>query len=251
MQLDLAGKSAFVSGSSKGIGLSIAKLLYEEGCRVALNARNRQELQAAEVALPGAIGIVGDMSIQKEAQRVVSHVVQAFGGLDILVCNVGSGQSVAAGCENFDEWQRVFALNLWSTTNTVEFARGALVVSKGVIVCVSSICGLEVIPGAPLTYSVAKAALNAYVRGIARPFGRQGIRINAIAPGNIIFDGSIWENRLSQDPKFVNDMLEREVPLNCLGSPNDIANLAAYLVSPRSAFVTGRVWTIDGGQVRA
>ena len=251
MQLDLTGKSALVTGSSKGIGLSIARLLHEEGCRVALNARTCQELEIAKASLSGSIGIAGDMSSQKEAQRVVSQVSEAFGGVDILVCNVGSGRSVPAGCENYEEWQRVFALNLWSTTNTVEAARGALASSKGVVVCISSICGLEVIPGAPLTYSVAKAALNAYVRGLARPLGKQGIRINAIAPGNILFEGSVWANKLAEDPKTVNEMLEKDVPLSCLGSPNDVANLVAYLASPRSAFATGRIWTLDGGQVRS
>ncbi len=171
MQLELNGKSALVTGSSRGIGRAIATGLLREGCRVALNGRNARELEDAARALGGKnlTCVVGDVTRPEEARRIVADVLAAFGKLDVLVCNVGSGGSVRPGEESFDEWQRVFALNLWSATNMVEAARDALAASKGVIVCVSSICGMEVVPGAPVTYSAAKAALNAYVRGIARP----------------------------------------------------------------------------------
>jgi NAD(P)-dependent dehydrogenase (short-subunit alcohol dehydrogenase family) len=177
--------------------------------------------------------------------------VLALGGLDILVCNVGSGRSVPPGEETYEEWQRVFALNLWSTTNTVEAASEALAASRGVIVCVSSICGHEVVPGAPVTYSAAKAALQAYVRGIARPLGKQGIRINAVAPGNILFDGSVWSRKLAEDAGAVQTMLERDVALARLGTLRDVAELVSYLASPRATFATGGVWTLDGGQVHS
>jgi 3-oxoacyl-[acyl-carrier protein] reductase len=250
MHLDLAGKVALVTGSSKGIGLSIAETLYAEGCRVALNARNSVDLSVRSAQLVGAIGIGGDVTEPDTARQVVDDVINAFGALDILVCNVGSGRSVPPGQEAYDEWQRVFALNLWSTTNCVEAARSALAASKGVVVCISSICGLEVIPEAPVTYSAAKAALHAYVRGIARPLGRQGVRINAVAPGNILFDGSVWGDRLAKDSATVEAMLQREVSLGSLGRSSDVASLVAYLVSPLSGFATGRIWTLDGGQTR-
>lgn len=251
MQLDLSGKVALVTGSSKGIGRVIAQTLHEEGCRVVLNARNAAELGDAAAKLTGASGIVGDVSQPAEARRIVAEVLSTFGQLDILVCNVGSGRSVPPGKETADEWQRVFASNLWSTTNCVEAASDALISSKGVIICISSICGLEIIEGAPVTYSTAKAALNAYVRGIARPLGRQGVRINAIAPGNILFEGSVWSRRLAEDSQAVQAMLNNDVPLGCLGTPNDVANLVAYLASPRSSFASGSVWTLDGGQVHS
>ena len=251
MQLDLSGKTALVTGSSKGIGWAIAQALHAEGCHVALNGRNEEALTAATARLAGTIGVLGDVTQPAEANRVVAEAVGKLGQLDILVCNVGSGRSVPPGNETADEWQRVFALNLWSTTNSVEAACDDLAASRGVIVCISSICGLEVIPGAPITYSAAKAALHAYVRGIARPLGKQGVRINAIAPGNILFDGSVWSRKLAEDTPAVQAMLSKDVALGSLGTPADVASLASYLASPRSGFATGGVWTLDGGQVHS
>jgi len=251
MQLELSGKTVLVTGSSRGIGRAIAKILHAEGCRVVLNARTADDLALTAADLPGSVAVVGDVTRPKDARRIVTEAMAALGKLDILVCNVGSGRSVPPGNETYDEWQRVFALNLWSTTNTVEAACEALAASGGVIVCVSSICGIEVVSGAPITYSAAKAALHAYVRGIARPLGKKGIRINAVAPGNILFDGSVWSRKLSEDAGAVQAMLERDVALARLGTTQDVAELVAYLASPRAAFSTGGVWTLDGGQVHS
>lgn len=251
MLLELTGKTALVTGSSRGIGRAIAEVLHSEGCRVALNGRNVDDLASTVAKLPGAMAVAGDVTRPAEARRIVAEAMGALGRLDILVCNVGSGRSVPPGDETYEEWQRVFALNLWSTTNTVEAARDALAVSHGVIVCVSSICGLEVVSGAPVTYSAAKSALHAYVRGIARPLGERGIRINAVAPGNILFDGSVWARKLAEDAAAVQSMLKRDVALANLGSPRDVADLVAYLVSPRAGFATGGVWALDGGQIHS
>ena len=250
MDLNLTDKIALVTGASRGIGFAIATALHREGCCVALNARQLNPLERASSQLPGALPISGDVSFFPEAQRVVAEVIAAWGRLDILVCNVGSGRSVPPGAETPEEWQRVFALNLWSTTNMVEAATEALALAQGAIVCISSICGLEVIPGAPVTYSAAKAALNAYVRGMARPLGQRGVRINAIAPGNILFDGSVWFRKLQDNPEAVQAMLRSDVALGRLGTPEDIADLVCYLASPLSSFATGAVYPLDGGQVR-
>ena len=251
MQLNLSGKTALGTGSSRGIGLAIAEALSGEGCMVALNSRNLEELANVAARLPGAIAVAGDVTELTEAQRVVSEVIKSFGKLDILVCNVGSGQSVPPGDETPEEWQRVFGLNLWSATNTIQAARDAVADSKGAIVCISSICGLEVIAGAPITYSAAKSALHAYVRGMARPLGKQGVRINAIAPGNILFESSVWSRRLSENLAAVQAMLDRDVALSRLGTPQDVASLVIYLASARAGFASGGIWTLDGGQVHS
>lgn len=251
MNLGLAGKSALVTGSSRGIGHAIARALHREGCRIALNGRDSSGLQAAVADLTDAVGFVGDLSQPLDASRVVAEATCALGGLDVLVCNVGSGRSVPPGSETPEEWHRVFDLNFWSATNTIEAAKSALSASRGAIVCVSSICGHEVVLGAPVTYSAAKAALHAYVRGIARPFGVAGIRINAVAPGNILSDSSVWARKLAEDAQAVEAMIQREVALGSLGTPEDVANLVTFLSSSRSAFATGQVWTLDGGQTRS
>jgi len=132
----------------------------------------------------------------------------------------------------------------------VESAKSFLASTKGSIVCISSICGIEYIPDAPITYSVSKSALNAYVKSISRPLGKRNIRINAIAPGNILFEGSVWDRKIQENLGNVEKILERDVALNKLGSTEDICNLTGYLLSSHANFVTGAVWTIDGGQIR-
>jgi 3-oxoacyl-[acyl-carrier protein] reductase len=225
--------------------------LHAEGCRLAINARGPEGLEATASSLGDVAAVAGDVSDPEVSKRVIGHATQALGGLDILICNVGSGRSVPPGEETAPEWQRMFALNLWSVTNAIEAARDPLIASRGCVVCVSSICGAEVVPGAPVTYSAAKAALNAYVRGIARPLGKHGVRINAVAPGNIAFDGSVWARKLATDPAAVDAMLERSVSLGRLGTPREVAQLVAYLASPRAAFASGAVWTLDGGQIHS
>jgi 3-oxoacyl-[acyl-carrier protein] reductase len=251
MELELSGKRALVTGASRGIGKAIAEVLHAEGCRLAINARGAVDLAATAASLGAVTAVAGDVSDAEIAKRVIAEAAHALGGLDILVCNVGSGRSVPPGAETAVEWQRMFALNLWSATNAIEAARDALIAASGCVVCVSSICGAEVVPGAPVTYSAAKAALNAYVRGIARPLGKHGVRINAVAPGNILFDGSVWSHKLATDPAAVNAMLERSVALGRLGTPREVAQLVAYLASPRAAFASGAIWTLDGGQIHS
>jgi 3-oxoacyl-[acyl-carrier protein] reductase len=249
----MPAKVALVTGSSHGIGRAIAEGFLRAGYRVAFNGRDKERLTATVTATSSsdAIALPGDVTVPNEARTLVARTLEAFGQLDVLVCNVGSGRSVPPGQETQDEWLRMLSLNLLSTTNMVEASQNALVSSGGNIVCISSICGQEVIPGAPVTYSAAKAALNAYIRGVSRPLGAKGVRINGIAPGNILFPGSVWERKLSENADGVQQMLARDVALGQLGSPEDIAQLALWLSSDASKFASGSIYVVDGGQVRS
>ena len=240
-----------MTGASRGIGLGIAKGFYHEGCSVVSNGRNEFDLTSSIGKRKGWTGVTGDVTDPNMTYELVQKAVELMGGLDVLVCNVGSGRSVSPGKETLSEWHKSLSVNLFSTTNMVEMAASELRETKGVIVCVSSICGLEVIPGAPLTYSAAKAALNAYIRGVAVPLGADGVRINGIAPGNILFKGSVWERKIKENPHEVNRMIEKDVPLSRLGNVNDIVNLVLWLSSPLSGFNTGSIHVCDGGQTRS
>ena len=251
MDLNLKDKKVFISGSSRGISYGIAKKFIEEGANVIINSRDKDSLKTAESLLGKCNSIVGDVTNPEEALNLVKEADNILGGIDLLICNVGSGKSVPPGQENLSEWKKVFAVNFFSTTNLVEASINFLEKSKGSIVCISSICGIETISGAPVTYSVAKSALNTYVKSIARPLAKKGIRINSVAPGNINFKGSVWSEKISQDPKDVKTMLIENVPLERFGSPEDVANVVTWLSSDLSNFITGTIVTTDGGQTRS
>jgi 3-oxoacyl-[acyl-carrier protein] reductase len=143
----------------------------------------------------------------------------------------------------------MLSLNLFSATNIVSAARAAMIGRDASIVCISSICGSQTL-GAPLAYSAAKAALDSYVHGMARPLAAERVRINAVAPGNVLVPGGSWDRKRFADRAAVEEMLSREVSLGRFGTPEEIADVAVFLASPRAAFVTGSVFVVDGGQSR-
>ena len=248
MDLNLLGKRALVTGSSHGIGRAIASGLAAEGVRVCLNGRDAGALETTAAALE-AVSAAGDFSDESTAKDVVAKAAEALGGLDILVCNVGSGASVPPGEEDAGEMARVMRLSLDAATNAVRASRPHLAKGReAAIVCISSIAGHRAI-GAPAGYAAAKAALNSYVETMSRPLAADGIRINAISPGNILFEGGTWDRRRGEDPDGVAAMLEDKVPLKRFGRPEEIADLACFLASPRAAFVTGAIVIADGGQL--
>ncbi|QQO23079.1 SDR family oxidoreductase [Bradyrhizobium diazoefficiens] len=252
MKLELTDRVALVTGASRGIGLAIATMLAAEGAKVALAARGADALNAARAAVGAQSSVhLADVTDPAAATALVQEVERQWGRLDILVCNVGSGASVPPGKETAAEWSRVMDLNLFATTNMIEAARPLMARGGGdrAIVCISSIAGMAAL-GAPVTYHAAKAALNATVRGLARPLALEGIRINAVAPGNILSADGTWARKLAENSAAVEEMLVRDVALRRLGKPEEIADLVAFLASPRAAFITGSIMVADGGQLR-
>lgn len=239
-----------VTGSSRGIGFYLAEHLARSGNMVIINGRDKRQLDKAVNSINGVIGLQGDVSNHSQAKELIEKAVRKFGKIDGLVCNVGNGASVPLGEETPEEWYKMFCQNFYSASNTVEAAKNTIIESRGSVVCISSICGQEFIQGAPATYSVAKAALNHYVLMMSKYFGRYGVRINAIAPGNIIFNGSVWEKKLLKSSKAVYQNLREEVALSKFGTPKDLAPVVEYLLSEDANFITGSIWTIDGGQTR-
>lgn len=251
MDLGLAGRVVLVSGGSRGIGAAITEAFVQEGCKVIATGRSLGSLQEIARRLGDACEVHAcDATDSRGVAALLAAVEANHGVLDILVTCAGSGASVSPGAETEPEWQRVISVNLLSATNMVEACLPLLRRSTAAsIVCISSICGVEAL-GAPVTYSAAKAALSMAVKGWSRPFGKSGIRINAVSPGNIFTDGGTWDRKRHADPAAVAEMLAREVPLGRLGNPREIADAALFLASPRASFITGANLVADGGQTR-
>lgn len=248
--MNLNKKTALVTGASSGIGFGIAQALSKAGCRVIINSKSKKRIEAASKKINNSIPIAADITCIKQAKNLIKTVKSHTKNIDILVCNVGSGSSVPTGSEKYKDWQKMFNINFFSTTNIIESSRHLVTKNSGSIVCISSICGIDYIPGAPATYSVAKAALNHYVKVSSREFANDGIRINGIAPGNILFKDSVWDTKIKENSKEVKAMLNNNVALNKFGSIEDISSLVLYLSSGNSSFITGSIVVADGGQLR-
>lgn len=257
MDLELQGKCVFVAGSSRGIGRVIARAYLQEGAWVAISGRDGTALAATEQALraefPEAsiLAVPGDLTDEKHCREAITAMARQWRAPDVLVVNFGSGSGRPGW--NYDEkdWANLYDVNLFGPVRLVSAALPGMVERKGgAVVLVSSITGVESTV-APLAYSGAKAALLNYSKNLARQVAAAGVRVNAVAPGNVFFPGGSWEKHIAADAALVEAHLRAEVPMNRFGTPEEIADAVLFLSSSRASFITGACLVADGGQTRS
>ena len=253
MQLRLKNKKVLVTGSSRGMGLAIAKGFLYEAAKVVLSSRNQNELDHCKEKLlkdnssSQILAISCDFTQVKEVQKIKETIVKQWGGLDIVVVNVGSGKSVLDPIPSAENFEHVFSLNFDSAIYTVREFYPLLKSSRGNLIFISSIAGLEAI-GAPVDYAVAKTAIIAFAKNLARKVAADGVRVNCIAPGNIYFEGGSWDEKIQLDSQKIKKLIENTVPMQRFGNAEEFADAVLFISSERASFITGSVLRVDGGQ---
>ena len=257
MDLGLKGRTIFVAGASRGIGLGIVEACLAEGAKVAITARGAEALEETRERLAGQYGedslwaMAGDLRQTAVIEKALAGAEKALGPIYGSVANVGLHPCPPGMEVDDDTWDAGFTQNL---TSAWRLARGAWRLmaprGEGSVLMISSIAGLGAL-GTPLTYGTAKAAMNHLGKELAKITGPSGVRVNTIAPGNIIFPGGSWQERMD-GPRAANwqRWIDREVPMKRYGLPEEIGSVAAFLMSPKASFVHGTVVPVDGGQTR-
>ena len=247
---DLSGKSAIITGSSRGIGKAIAERLAEHGARVVISSRKAgpcQEVADAINARHGegrAIAIPANIGSKEDLRRLVDETEAVFGQVDILVCNAATNPYAGpmAGISD-EQFEKILQNNVISNHWLIQMvAPGMLRRKDGAVIVVSSIGGLR---GSALigAYNVSKAADMQLVRNLAVEWGPSNVRVNCIAPGLVQTDFAkyLWEN-----PDLLKQVTD-PAPLKRIGQPDEIAGAAVYLASPASSYMTGQTLVVDGG----
>jgi 3-oxoacyl-[acyl-carrier protein] reductase len=237
-------KVALVSGSTKGIGKAIAQQLALDGYTVVQNSRT--VVSSEEII--GNDHFIADVTIENECKELVEKVVQKYGNLNLLVCNVGSGVALSKEVSISAMWSHFLSLNLNSTTYLVNSALASLKETRGNVVAISSICGEDPTINAPIGYATAKAGLEMFMKTMAARSGKEGVRFNVVSPGNVLFEGSVWDQKIKSNALEVSSYLEQHVPLGMLIDPQDIAGAVSFLAGPGGRNITGAVLPVDGGQ---
>lgn len=252
MNLDFYGKKVLVTGASRGIGAAIARRMLDEGADVCIVSRGSQLLLDLEQQLaqqygePRVCAMSCDCTDGQAMQRLSDDLEGHWGAIDVVIANVGDGRSTPEALPSEDQWRSTWNNNFESGLNTVRAFLPQLRQTKGNLLFISSICGKEAF-GAPVDYGTAKTALLGLAKNMARKLGSE-IRINVLAPGNVLFEGGAWDDKIKQDPERVKSIIDGSVPMKRFGTPEEIADAAVFLTSARASFITGSVLVADGGQ---
>jgi 3-oxoacyl-[acyl-carrier protein] reductase len=252
MNLRLTDKVALITGSSRGIGLATATAFAAEGCRLVLSARSAEQLADAEAGLRASgasvVSSIADVGQPDEAASLVQAAVTGFGGIDILVNNVGGGGGGARITDSSDDdWRSAIEQNL---IQTVRMMRLALPHMKGrsgaCVINVASISGWSAQLAMSGQYGAAKAALIFDTERWALEFVPHGIRVNTVSPGSILVPGNGWDRYRNANRDYFDDYVRHGFPMGRLGTAEEVADVITFIASPRAHWINGRNIPVDG-----
>jgi NAD(P)-dependent dehydrogenase (short-subunit alcohol dehydrogenase family) len=242
---DLTGKTALITGASRGIGAAIAAAFVAAGAKVALNSRGAEQLQKTADEVGAAVVLPGDVTDEEAARAVVAGAIDGLGQLDVVVNNVGgNGVMVPFPQLRFPGWTKVMRLNVESAVHVLQAAAPHLLERRtGSVINVASVAGLSATP-AMAQYGASKAALISLTRTLAVEWASTGVRVNALCPGWTATDlnRTLWEN----EEVFAG--LTATIPMGRWAKAEEMAGPAVFLASDASSFMTGQTLVVDGGQ---
>jgi len=244
----LKNKTAIITGGATGIGLACARLFQREGARVALFGRRQDRLdQAQKIVGDSALAISGDITRQKDIDRLTDRVLAEWGRIDILINNAGTFVSAALHETDDSVWDDLLNVNLRGVFLLTKKVLPHMVEQKsGSIVHISSILGMIAVPQAA-AYNVSKGALNQFSKSIAVEYGNAGIRSNSVCPGMI-------ETEMTEELRGNAELMaewKKGYPLGRFGGPDEVAGACLFLASDEASFVTGATLPVDGGYTAA
>ena len=252
MNLNLNNKKVLITGASRGIGLAVAESFLQEKAKACLVSRGSQALFDNEQKLQETYGKDNvfantcDCTNIHSLEKLKNDIENKWGNLDMVVANIGDGRSIPDALPDNDLWKKTWDNNFESALQTARTFLPMLKKSKGCLLFVSSIAGMEAC-GAPTDYSTAKTAIIALAKNMARKLAPD-VRVNVIAPGNVYFKGGSWDEKIRKDKKHVDEVIRSTVPMNRFATTKEIADSVVFLCSDRASFITGSVLVVDGGQ---